>query len=406
MFRVFRSALLASCLLTLSGLSADAQNQASDTPPAANEQLDEVLARALVQHEAGDLLGAIQYYEVALQMAPDRPDIRSNLGAAYVGLGQIDNGIEQYRKALEAGEDPTIRLNLALALYKAGRLAAATPEFERVLASDAGNKQAALLLADCLLQAGRDQAVVELLSPREADFTDDLAYAYLLGTALLKTGDTQRGEVLIDRIFSKGESAEGHLLLGMAYLNRRDYQNAVTELAKAVELNPALAAAHVMHGRALLASGDRERAMRAFRTALAQEPDSFEANLQLGTLYRLDQRFDDAMLYLRRAAAIRPDDLALRHQLAATHLGMGDAERARELLEGVVKEAPDFVDGHVLLATTYYRLKRKEDGDRERVIIDRLNAERQARQPGAVRAEELERAETSGAQRPAEPPKN
>jgi hypothetical protein len=31
----------------------------------------------------------------------------------------------------------------------------------------------------------------------------------------------------------------------------------------------------------------------------------------------------------------------------------------------------------------YYRLKRKEDGDRERAIVQRLNAEAQAREPGA-----------------------
>jgi hypothetical protein len=62
----------------------------------------------------------------------------------------------------------------------------------------------------------------------------------------------------------------------------------------------------------------------------------------------------------------------------------------------VVKDAPSYVDGHVLLAQTYYRLKRKEDGDRERAIIDRLNAENQAKQPGAQKSEELERAASPG----------
>ena len=34
------------------------------------------------------------------------------------------------------------------------------------------------------------------------------------------------------------------------------------------------------------------------------------------------------------------------------------------------------------LATAYYRLKRKADGDRQREIVAKLNAEAQARQPG------------------------
>jgi Tfp pilus assembly protein PilF len=62
----------------------------------------------------------------------------------------------------------------------------------------------------------------------------------------------------------------------------------------------------------------------------------------------------------------------------------GETERALPLLEAIVKEAPDFLEAHVTLATVYYRLKRREDGDRERAIVDRLNKEIQAKQPGAV----------------------
>jgi hypothetical protein len=36
-----------------------------------------------------------------------------------------------------------------------------------------------------------------------------------------------------------------------------------------------------------------------------------------------------------------------------------------------------------MLATVYYRLKRKADGDRHQAIINKLNAERQANQPGS-----------------------
>jgi hypothetical protein len=46
-----------------------------------------------------------------------------------------------------------------------------------------------------------------------------------------------------------------------------------------------------------------------------------------------------------------------------------------------VADMPAYIDAHVLLATTYYRLKRKEDGDRERRIVEKLTAEAQAKQP-------------------------
>jgi hypothetical protein len=53
------------------------------------------------------------------------------------------------------------------------------------------------------------------------------------------------------------------------------------------------------------------------------------------------------------------------------------------MLEALVAEHPAWLEPHVSLATVYYRLKRRADGDREREIVDRLTREAQARQPGA-----------------------
>jgi tetratricopeptide (TPR) repeat protein len=375
----FRSVPLTAVLLLTLASHSGAQEPATPQP----SEADTLLAQAIELHKAGDLLGAIQKYQVALDMAPERGDVRSNLAVAYAGLGRVAEAVEEYRKALALRDDPAIRLNLGLALYKSGRAGDAIPEFQRVLEADPQHRQAALLLADCLLQTGRDQEVIDLLTPREPAFAEDLAYAYVLGMALVRQGDSERGQVLIDRIFRSGESAEGRLLMGMAHLDKRDYPTALKELARAVELNPELPSLHVLHGRALLNMGNREAAIREFRRELERDPNNFDANVQLGNLYRMDGRNADALQYYRRAADVRPGDVAIKHGMAAAHLGLGDAERARELLEQVVQESPSFVEGHVLLATTYYRLKRRDDGDRERKIVERLNAENQAKQPGA-----------------------
>ena len=54
------------------------------------------------------------------------------------------------------------------------------------------------------------------------------------------------------------------------------------------------------------------------------------------------------------------------------------------MLEEIVKEAPEMVDAHVQLATAYNRLKRKDDADRERAIVERLNQANQAKESGAA----------------------
>ena len=46
------------------------------------------------------------------------------------------------------------------------------------------------------------------------------------------------------------------------------------------------------------------------------------------------------MRYLKRAEALQPHDPLVRQNIAAAHLGLGEAERARELLEALVADAP------------------------------------------------------------------
>ena len=56
-------------------------------------------------------------------------------------------------------------------------------------------------------------------------------------------------------------------------------------------------------------------------------------------------------------------------------------DESRKLLEAVVKDVPDYTAAHVMLATACYRLKLKDEGDREKAIADRLREKEQARQP-------------------------
>jgi predicted Zn-dependent protease len=115
--------------------------------------------------------------------------------------------------------------------------------------------------------------------------------------------------------------------------------------------------------------------------------NDFEANLQLGNIRKGAQRFDEASTYLERATTIRPRDLTARKLLASLRLQTNKTEEALGMLESVAKEAPEVVEVHVMLATAYNRLGRKEDANRARAIVDKLNAAAQAKQPGAIKKE-------------------
>ena len=352
--------------------------------PAKQSNPDLIFARAVQFHQTGDLENAIKEYQAFLVERPDRTDARSNLGAALARLGRFQEAIEQYNRALLLdSENPGIRFNLAVAYYKSARIVLASKELEKVVAIQPENPNATLLLADCYLQMAEYKKIIALLAPYEAKYPDNKALAYLLGTALLRDKQVEKGQQQIEKIMRGGDSAEVRMLIGTTHLMGADYAKAVQEFATAAKLNPKLPTVHSYYGRALAMTGNTDQAKEEFRLELENNPNDFDANLQMGVILKQDQNPDEALKYFQRALLVRPGEPNARFYIESVRVGQGKVQEALPELEQLVKDAPDFVEAHVMLATVYYRLKRKADGDREQAIVNKLNAERQAKQPGA-----------------------
>jgi len=342
----------------------------------------DLLKEAASFHQAGQLEQAIEDYRLFLEKYPDVAPVRSDLGAALAGAGRYEEAIAEYKRSLQLKPLPQVRLNLALAYYKTAKLSLAIAELKKVREEMPGDLRPAMLEADCDLRLGENKKVIELLTPVRQTNGDDLAIAYMLGTALVRDGQAEKGQVLIDKILKNGDSAEARLLLGTTKLMMNDFSGALVDLQKAVELNPHLPEVYAYYGTALLSTGDQAGAQEAFEHALRYDPNNFDANLRMGMVLRKDDRFDEALKYIRHALEIRPGDLGVRYQIASIELSVGQVEEARGYLESLVAEAPNFTEAHVSLATAYYREKRKADGDRERAIVEKLNAEKQANEKG------------------------
>jgi len=334
-------------------------------------------------HASGDLEGADREYRLYLKQNPENIEARSNLGAVLARLGRYEEAISEYKDALRrAPKNPGVRFNLGLALYKAERFKEATQEFSLAHASSSGNKQVLLLLGDCYLRQGENRRVIDLLNSVYESDGSDMAVAYLLGTALIRDGQVERGQKIVDRILSLGDSAEARLLIGTTKMMARDYSGALLDIAKAAELSPRLPSVHSYYGRALLQTGDTTGAMAAFEKELQVNANDFDSNLNIGALLRQEQSYEKAKPYLVKASTLRPDDPAVQYQLGALELAQGQVEQARHRLEELTRREPEFLEAHVTLATVYYRVKRKSDGDRERAIVQKLNEQVQAQQPG------------------------
>jgi tetratricopeptide (TPR) repeat protein len=229
---------------------------------------------------------------------------------------------------------------------------------------------------------GEFKKVVELLATIEKTEPENRAVAYMLGLALINDKQIEKGQVLIDRILRDGDSAEAHLMMGTTYLVINDHEKALKEFKRAVELNPKLPTANSFYGQTLMRSGETDDALKAFRREIEINPNDFDSLLQMGILLKQDQKLDEARASFERALLVRPNEPNARFYIASIDIARGKLNDALPSLEALVRDAPDFVEAHVMLATVYYRLKRKTDGDRHQAIVKKLNAERQAKQPG------------------------
>ncbi len=89
-----------------------------------------------------------------------------------------------------------------------------------------------------------------------------------------------------------------------------------------------------------------------------------------------------ALPHIEKALKLRPRSLAARYQKAALLAAAGRPEEALPLLEELVRDSPGFVEAHLQLAQIYFRLGRREDGQRHRAIVLELQEkERRASSP-------------------------
>jgi tetratricopeptide (TPR) repeat protein len=218
---------------------------------------------------------------------------------------------------------------------------------------------------------------VDLLSPLRVEYPDDHAVIYELGMALLKDNRIPEAQALLDRILSDGESAEAAFLMGQAELLRNEPAAAAAHLKRAVELNPKLPWLHSLYGQALQASGNVDEAAAQFREELKVNPYDFTANTEIALVLQQDGKPDEALTHVAMALQVRPKDPGALYQRAAIHLSQNLYDPARQELEQLIHDYPNFSEAHAALARVYYKLNRRADGDREAAEARRVREEAQ-----------------------------
>jgi tetratricopeptide (TPR) repeat protein len=324
-------------------------------------------------------------------------------GAAYANLGVIamrrkewDRAIALLRKAETLDPKMTgIRLNIGLVEYRRGNYAAAIAPLASVLREQPDSEQARYLLGLCQVFTKHFAAAASILQPLWSLRSDDVLYLYLYDIAAVESGQKQLDEKILHRMIEVGgQTAEYHLILGKAFLNRYEVAEAKTELDLAATVNPNLPFLHMNLGITYMRLGDNERAEAEFRKDIELEPDLADNYEQLGVLFTRMQRDEDAEKAFHEALKRDAKDADAYLGLAKLYQKRQNWTEALKMADAALRLSPEIHGGHFLRGRILSKLGREKEAQAEfaaaqKSIDTRLNKERDALEEGPIPNPEL-----------------
>jgi tetratricopeptide (TPR) repeat protein len=331
----------------------------------------------------GRLPEATEALKRAVQISPKDAEIRIALVEALLRSRQADEARSQVQSLLQPDTTPALALvSLGALLLRAGELGQAQTVLNRALLRDP-NSPAVHLVFSRLHIALRDypkaisaaqQAVG--LAPKSLEAHLALAEAFISAKQ-----QVQALNHLLEVQLQFQDSAAFQYTLGIAQFGAHRYQQAIACFKKAVRRDPKLDLAHFLLGSACLSTGDLEIAENSFKTAITLNPKNVLYYNYLARVY--EQKGGEfktaATETTRQALALDPKDVESRERLAKWAKEDGDLPQARSILEEVIRDSPSYISARVLLASVYYRLNLRREGDEQQEAVRKLEAEAQKR---------------------------
>ena len=287
-------ALLALCLISISASLVRAQ-----VPPV----IESRFRQASEAMRNGNLDAAGEGFAAVVKEAPDFAAGYLNLGLVREEQGRHEEAIASLRKALLL--NPKLRganLFLGIAEYRLNKLDEAIPALRKETAAYPKDANAWMWLGVVELARENVEDAADALDKAAKLAPDDTDILYHRGQAHLLVSRSS-----YERMFKEDpKSWRVHQVLGETAADGEHYTDAIYEYLEAIKLAPA-------------------------------QPGLHE---ELGSVYRNANKMDEAEAAFQRELEIDPHNVLARYKLGVLVMEKGDGPRARELIDGALKEKP------------------------------------------------------------------
>jgi tetratricopeptide (TPR) repeat protein len=151
-------------------------------------------------------------------------------------------------------------------------------------------------------------------------------------------------EELVQKAISlSGVNADARAFLGRLYLTKKQYDEAIAEGKRAVEMAPNSAFVHAALAYSLKNAGRPEEAIMLYKKAIRLSPlsDSWYFS-DLGHCYGMLNRYEEAISAFKKAISISPESPYYHTYLAATYFLTGRMNEARAEIGKTMEIDPKF----------------------------------------------------------------
>lgn len=330
-----------------------------NSPPEANQIVEEAFQQGLALHRAGNLHQAETLYRAVLDVAPEHGEANFHLGLLAIARGQPEAGLEHFSNALQQDQAEKHWLGYLGALYLSDQrdaswelLALGRQHGLSATVADALSswlERPAGSMAD-LHPLIKSALSVESGSPSPANplSEDDGVDALLQSFSQGRYGDTE----ILARKLTLAYPTRGFFwkVLGAALWQQGRAQAALEPMLKSVELMPDDQEALCNLGAALDEAGHPEEAEALYRRVLAMNPEHADALNNLGDSLRQRHRLDEARQLLQRAIRVRPMFPEAHNNLGCLLRQEGDLSGARHHMEEALRLRPPYPDALINLS--------------------------------------------------------
>lgn len=296
--------------------------------------------------------------------------------------GKYDDAIAALRQ-LEAAHPRLKGLSheLGATCYKKGDYSNAIASLKKALEENPADSEATQLLGLSYYLSERPADAIPALEKVQTWFPSaNIDASYILGVCYIQTKDYPNARKAFAKMFDVPVDSAASYLFTARMLLRQDFGPVAEEYArKAVALDPKLPSAHQLLGELYLYHSQFEEAIAEFQKELEVNPGSATAYYKLADGYSRVQKFDEAERLLQRSIWLDSTSTGPYILLGKVLEKKGETELAVRALQRALAMDPNNPIPHHLLGQAYRDLGKNEDADRELKLAGQLEQSKSAK---------------------------